>query len=110
MEVTNRELEVIITKIVSIHKNDWAMKLFEAVWAYKTTWKTTTGITPFHVVYGKSAMMLVEFEHKTLRIVFELNLDLTTTQPEKILTLNGLDEWRKSALHNTEMVQQKWKQ
>ena len=94
---------------MSIHKKDWATKLPEALWAYRTTWKTTTGFTPFQLLYGKSAMMPVEFEYKTLRTTLELDLDLTTAQREKILTLNGLDEWRKPALHNTEMVQQQMK-
>lgn len=58
------------------------MKLLEALWAYITTWKTTIGFTPFQLVYGKSAMMPMEFEHKTLRTTLELNLDLTTTQKE----------------------------
>ena len=37
VEVTNRELEAILTKIVSVHKKDWATKLLEALWAHKTT-------------------------------------------------------------------------
>ena len=62
-EVTNREIEAILTKIVHIHKKDWTSRLTKVVWAYWTTWKTTIGFTPFELVYGKGAMLPIEFEH-----------------------------------------------
>ena len=57
VEVTNRELENILTKIVHLHHRDWTNRLQEVVWAYKTTWNTTTGFTPFELLYGKVAML-----------------------------------------------------
>lgn len=53
VEVTNRDLEAILTKTVALHKKDWSNRLPEAIWAYRTTWKTTIGFTPFEMVYGK---------------------------------------------------------
>lgn len=50
-EVTNREIEAILTKIVHLHRRDWNSRLLEAVWTYKTTWKTTSGFTPFQLLY-----------------------------------------------------------
>jgi len=47
VEVTNRALEGILTKVVSSSRKDWADHLVEATWAYNTTWKTTTGFTPY---------------------------------------------------------------
>eukprot|EP00253_Pinus_taeda_P017976 PITA_17976 len=47
VEVTNRALEKILTKVVSSSRKDWANHLVEATWAYNTTWKTTTGFTPY---------------------------------------------------------------
>jgi transposase InsO family protein len=38
VESTNKVLENILTKTVSSHPRDWAQKLLEALWAYKTTW------------------------------------------------------------------------
>jgi transposase InsO family protein len=37
VEVTNRVLEAILTKIVQHHHKDWADRLPEALWAYRTT-------------------------------------------------------------------------
>ncbi|XP_057856919.1 uncharacterized protein LOC131066224 [Cryptomeria japonica] len=104
-EITNRDLESILTKIVSLHRKDWSSRLFEVVWAYQTTWKTTIGFTPFEVVYGTKAMMHVEFEHKTLRIAIALDMILSAAQHDRILQLNALDEIRKSVLQHTETIQ-----
>jgi len=46
------------------------------VWAYRTTWKTTTGFTPNELMYGKIVVLPIEFEYKTLRIVVELDMNL----------------------------------
>ena len=79
--------------------------MVEATWASKTTWKTTTGFTPCELVYGKNALLLVEFEFNTLRMEAELNLDLSNAQKEKLMQLNGLDEFRMQELLHTDVVQ-----
>ena len=104
VEVTNRELENILTKIASLHRKDWVARLPEALWAYRTTWKSTTGFMPFELLYGKTVVMPIEFEHKTLRTALELGITLPATQQDHILHLNELDEWWKSALHNIEPI------
>lgn len=77
VEVTNRALENILTRVVSSSRKYWANQLIEATWVYNTTWKTTTGFTPFELVYGKKALLSIEFEYNTLRM--ETQLDLTAT-------------------------------
>jgi len=57
VEVTNRGLEGILIKIVSNSRKDWTDRLVEATWAYNTTWKTTTGFTPYELVYGKKVLL-----------------------------------------------------
>ncbi len=91
--MTNRELDHILTKIVSLHQKDWAARLLEALWMYRTTWKSTTGFTPFQLLYGKTTIMPIEFEHKTQWIALELDITLPATQQDHILHLNELDEW-----------------
>lgn len=61
-------------------------------------WKTKTRFTPFELVYGKEKMFPIEFEHKTLCTTLELNINLPTTQQERLLHLNALDEIQKRAL------------
>lgn len=57
--------------------HDWTMRLPEAVWAYHTMWKTTIGLTPYELVYGKKAIILIEFEIKTLWTTLQLSLSLS---------------------------------
>src|ERR1700722_10721401 len=103
VEVTNRALEGILTKVVSSGRKDWADRLVEATWAYNTTWKTTTGFTPYELVYGKKALLSIEFEYNTL--MMEAYLYLTMVQQERLLQLNGLDELRMQALLSIEVTQ-----
>ncbi|XP_059067224.1 uncharacterized protein LOC131858155 [Cryptomeria japonica] len=67
--------------------------------------KSTIGFRPFELVYGKNAVMQIEFEHKTLRIAIELGMDLSEVQKERIVELNQLDGLRKSSLQNTILIQ-----
>ncbi len=105
VEVTNRAFEGIITKVVSINRKDWADRLVEATWAYNTTWKTTTGFTPYELVYVNNVLLLIEFEFNTLRMENQLDLDLNHAQKEKLLQLNELDEYRLQGLLHIEVVQ-----
>eukprot|EP00253_Pinus_taeda_P036384 PITA_36384 len=105
VEVTNRSLEEILTKVVRSSRKDWADQLVEATWAYNTTWKTTIGFTPYELVYGKKAFLSIEFEYNTLRLAAQLDLDLSHAQQERLLQLNGLDEQRMQTLLHSEVVQ-----
>jgi len=57
VESINKILENILTKIVASHHQDWAQKIPEALWAYRTTWRNTTGFSPFELFYGKSSLV-----------------------------------------------------
>ena len=105
MEVTNRALEEILTKVVSSSRKDWVDFLVEATWAYSTTGKTTTGFTPYELVYGKKALLSMEFEYNTLRLATHLDIDLSHAKQERLLQLNGLDEQRMETLLHSEVVQ-----
>jgi len=53
-EVSNREIKHILEKIVASSRKDWSMKLDDALWAYRTTYKYPTGLSLFQLGYGKS--------------------------------------------------------
>ena len=77
VESINKFIEAILTKTVKSHHRDWADRLLESLWEYRTTWCNTTGFSPYELVYGKSAIFPIEFEIKTLKTATEVNLDVT---------------------------------
>jgi len=88
-----------------MNKKDWSRKLIEEVWAYNITWKNATRFTPYEIVYGKKAMLPIEFEYLTLRKKYELDMYIPSTQQERLNQLNSLNEYRMRALFNIEVVQ-----
>jgi transposase InsO family protein len=52
-EAFNKVLCKLLKKVVSQNKRNWHEKLLESFWAYRTTTRTATGMTPYSLVYGQ---------------------------------------------------------
>ena len=64
------------------------------MWAYMTSVKTTTGFTPFQLVYGLEVVLRIECEILSLKLAVEL-LPNTSVEEEWFLYLTNLDENRR---------------
>ncbi|XP_047262148.1 uncharacterized protein LOC124898597 [Capsicum annuum] len=75
VEVSNREVNAILAKTVNASQKDWSQKLDDALWAYRTAFKTPIGMSPFQLVYAKVCHLPIELEHKALWAFKRLNLN-----------------------------------
>jgi hypothetical protein len=63
-ETSNKQIKNILQKIVNKMGRSWRSKLSEALWAYRTAYKTPTSMMPYLLVYGKTCHLPVELEQK----------------------------------------------
>ena len=61
-EVSNREIKKILEKKVNVTRKDWAKKIKDNLWAYRTTFKTPLGMSPYRIVYGTACHLQVELK------------------------------------------------
>nr|GFA75691.1 hypothetical protein [Tanacetum cinerariifolium] len=78
VEVTNRGLKCILERTVGENRASWSDKLGEALWAFRTAFKTSIGCTPYRLVNGKACHLPLELEYKAYWALKHANFDLKT--------------------------------
>ncbi|GKF88706.1 reverse transcriptase domain-containing protein, partial [Tanacetum coccineum] len=100
VEVSNRGLKRILKRTVGENRASWSDKLDDALWVFRTAFKTPIGYTPYKLVYGNSCHLPIELEHKAYRALKHDNYDLKTAGDHLKLQLNELNELRDQAYEN----------
>ncbi|GJW68498.1 putative nucleotidyltransferase, ribonuclease H [Tanacetum coccineum] len=108
-EVTNKAIKHILERSVRYNPKDWSEKLNDALWAFRTAYKTPTGCTPFRMVYGEACHLPGEIEHKSYWALKQCNMDLTAAAKNRFMELNELMELRDGAYKNTRIYKERTK-
>ncbi|GJY29276.1 reverse transcriptase domain-containing protein [Tanacetum coccineum] len=110
VKVSNRGLKRILeedrgAKIVPLGSD----KLDDALWAFRTAYKTPIGCTPYKLVYGKACHLPIELEHKAYWALKHTNFDIKTAGDHRKVQLNELNELRDHAYENSLIYKEKTK-
>ncbi|XP_019176554.1 PREDICTED: uncharacterized protein LOC109171913 [Ipomoea nil] len=90
----NKTLCNLLKKVVSKSKRDWHIRMEEALWAYRTTYRTPTQSTPYSLVYGVEAVLPLERQIPSLRLAIQEGLTDEENAKLRLAELEALDEKR----------------
>ncbi|GJX16896.1 reverse transcriptase domain-containing protein [Tanacetum coccineum] len=109
VEVSNRGLKRILERTIGKNRASWSDKLDDALWAFRTAFKTPIGCTPYKLVYGKACHLPIELEHKAYWALKHCNFDLKTASDRQKVQMNKLNELRDQAYENSLIYKEKTK-
>ena len=106
VEAANKNIKRILRKMVETSR-DWSKNLPFALWAYCTSFRTSTGATPYSLVYGMEAVLPVEIEMGSLKVALEYLISKTEWAQSRYDQLSLLDERRLRAADHVQAYQRK---
>nr|GEV94317.1 reverse transcriptase domain-containing protein [Tanacetum cinerariifolium] len=107
--VLNRGLKRILERTIGENRASRSDKLDDALWAFRTAFKTPIGCTPYKLVYGKACHLPIELEHKAYWALKHCNFDLKTAGDHQKVQLNELKELYDQAYENSLIYKDKTK-
>ncbi|GJZ02660.1 reverse transcriptase domain-containing protein [Tanacetum coccineum] len=109
VEVSNRGLKRILERTVGENRASWSDKLDDALWAFRTAYKTPIGCTPYKLVYGKACHLPIESSTKLTGPLSILKTLYQTAGDHRKVQLNELNELRDHAYENSLIYKEKTK-
>ena len=106
IEVANKNMKNILAKMVVTYK-DWAEKLPFALWSYRTSICASTGATPYSLVYGSKAVLPIEVEIQSLRVLVETKVLEEDWAKARYEQLALIDEKRARAQYHAQGYQKR---
>ncbi|KAI5386691.1 hypothetical protein KIW84_073006 [Lathyrus oleraceus] len=108
VEAANKNIKKIVQKMVVTYK-DWHEMLPFALHGYQTSVRTSTGVTPFSLVYGMEAVLPVEVQIPSLRVLMDVKLQEAEWVRTRYEELSLIEEKRLAAICHGQLYQQRMK-
>ncbi|GJR77544.1 reverse transcriptase domain-containing protein [Tanacetum coccineum] len=105
----NKDAQRWSPRTIGENRASWSDKLDDALWAFRTAYKTPIGCTPYKLMYGKACHLPIELEHKAYWALKHANFDLETAGDHRKVQLNELNELRDHAYENSLIYKEKTK-
>jgi len=96
-EAFNKIIGKLLKKFASKSQRDWDNKLGECLWAYRTTVRTLTKVTPFSLVYGCEDVLPLEIQIPSLRIALTVEMTAEEKHRLRLQEFEDLDDKRLQA-------------
>nr|GFB64012.1 reverse transcriptase domain-containing protein [Tanacetum cinerariifolium] len=105
----NDQFSRVMAKTMGENRASWSDKLENALWAFRTAFKTSIGCTLYRLVYEKVCHLPLELEHKAYWALKHANFDNKIVSNHQKLQLNKLNKLRDQAYENSLIYKERTK-